>query len=226
MLGTTAVIGLGQFGTRLATALVERRMPVLAIDHIMERVERVAPLVERALCVDATDEEALLETGIEKASVAVCALGEDAAQASVMVTALLSQFGVPRIIARAISDLQARILLRVGAHEVINPEREMGERLALRLASPGLLEQIPLAKSISIGEVRAPDHFAGKTLVELEVRKRYGVNVVAIRRMRDSLTRVIPNPGAHERIEPGDLLFVLGNEDQIRAIAADARVIR
>ncbi len=226
MIGTTVVVGLGQFGMRLATALASRRVPVLAIDDRMERVERITPLVDRAVCMDATDEAALLEAGADQASVAVCALGEDAIQASIMVTALLSQFGVPRIIARALTEMQGRILLRVGAHEILNPEWEMGERLALRLSKPGLIEQIPLAENVSIGEVRAPEGFVGRTLVEVDVRKRYGVNVVAIRRTKDGVQRVMPNPGAQERIQDGDVLFVIGNEEQIARIAEGARVVR
>lgn len=226
MIGTAVVIGLGQFGMRLATALAGRRLSVLAIDHRMDRIERIAPLVDRAVCVDAADEESLLEAGADQASVAVCALGEDAIQASIMVTAILSQFGVPKIIARAITEMQGRILLRVGAHEIINPEWEMGERLALRLSNPGLIEQIPLAEDVSIGEVRAPEGFVGRTLVEVDVRKRYGVNVVAIRRSVDGVQRVMPNPGAQERIQHGDILFVIGNEEQIAKIAEGARVVR
>jgi trk system potassium uptake protein TrkA len=226
MLGTTVIIGLGQFGSRLATSLVSRNVPVLAIDRRAERVARVAPLIDRAVCLDATDEGALIESGASRAAVAVCALGEDAIQASIMVTALLSQMGVPRIVARSITELQARILLRVGAHEVINPEHDMGERLAQRLASPGLIDQIPLAENVSIGEVRAPESFVGRSLIELQVRKNFGLNVVAIRREHQGGTQVLPNPQANERIERQDVLFVIGSEPDIRRLADSAKVLR
>lgn len=226
MLGTTLIIGLGQFGSRLATSLVSRKLPVMAIDRRADRVARVSQLIDRALCLDATDEAALIEAGADRVLVAVCALGEDAIQASIMVTALLSQMGVPRIIARSITELQSRILLRVGAHEVINPEHDMGERLAQRIASPGLLDQIPLAENVSIGEVRAPESFVGRTLIELQVRKHFGLNVVAIRREKDGSSHVHPNPQANERIERNDVLFVIGAEPDIRKLAEGAKVLR
>lgn len=226
MLGTTVVIGLGQFGSRLATALVARKVQVLAIDRRADRVAKLAQIVDRTLCLDATDEAALIESGVDRALVAVCALGEDAIQASIMVTALLSQIGVPRIIARSITDLQSRILLRVGAHEVLNPEQDMGDRLAQRLASPGLIDQIPLAENVSIGEVRAPETFVGRTLIDLQVRKNFGLNVVAIRRERQGASQVQPNPQATERIERGDVLFVIGSEADIRRLADGAKVLR
>ncbi|MCU0692248.1 MAG: TrkA family potassium uptake protein [Polyangiaceae bacterium] len=223
---TTAVIGLGQFGSRLVRSLVQRRVAVIAIDSRMDRVEKLSDVVERALCVDATDEQALVEAGVEQANVAVCALGEDAIQASIMVTALLAQLGVPRIIARGITELQSRILLRVGAHEVINPEWEMGERLAIRLANPNLLEEIPLAENISIAEVAAPITFVGKTLVELQVRKRFGVTVVAVRHPEGVQPRMAANPAPDLRVQSGDVLFVLGDHSQIQKVAEDATVLR
>jgi len=226
MLATTVVIGLGQFGSRLATALVSRKVQVMAIDRRADRVSKVAQVVDRAICFDATDEAAMLEAAVDRTGVAVCALGEDAIQASIMVTALLSQMGVPRIIARSITELQSRILLRVGAHEVINPEQDMGERLAQRLASPGLIDEIPLADNVSIAEVKAPESFVGRTLMDLHVRKNFGLNVVAIRREREGASYVQSNPQANDRIERGDLLFVMGNESDIRRLTDSAKVLR
>lgn len=131
-----------------------------------------------------------------------------------MTTALLRQIGVPRIIARAVSILHARVLLSVGAHEVINPEQEMGNRLAVRLVQPTIKDQLEMGSS-NLAEIVLPERFVGQNLRELDMRNRYELSVMAIRRG----DQVLANPGASETLKAGDVLVVIGTPDAIRRIA-------
>ena len=214
------VIGLGQFGKKVARTLAWRGFSVLAIDQDMKAVEEIAPDVDRALALNSVDENALVDLKLEEIECAVCALGSDSLEASILTTALLRQFGVRRIISRSMSALHARILLQVGAHETVNPEEEMGERLAFRLSFPGLLEQIPLAGEVSLIEIPCPPSFQGHTLKELDVRKRYGLTVVAIRRVgRKQQPRLIANPRADEALLSDDVLVVIGSPEAAQLAA-------
>ncbi len=216
------VIGLGQFGKKVARALARRGFSVLAIDQDMKAVEEIAPDVDRALALDSVDENALVDLKLEELECAVCALGSDSLEASILTTALLRQFGVRRIVSRSMSALHARILLKVGAHETVNPEEEMGERLAFRLSFPGLLEQIPLADDVSLIEIPCPETFHGRTLRELGVRQRYGLTVVAIRRVgKDRRPRLLANPRPGAPLQSGDVLVVIGSPESAQLVAQD-----
>ncbi len=222
MLYKVAVIGLGRFGMQVATSLARRRFSVLAIDRSAAAVQRVADSVDRALALDATDEQALSEVGLEEVSAAVCAVGDQYLEASILVTAVLAQLGVPRIIARHVSPLHRRILLRVGAHETINPAEDMGERLALRLARPGLVDVLPLSEGVSLAEVVCPQRFAGHTIRELDIRNRYGLSVVALRR-RDregAGATVRANPRPDEKLHVEDELIVIGADADVDRLIA------
>jgi trk system potassium uptake protein TrkA len=140
--GELVIIGLGRFGRSVATNLARRGQSVLAVDRDPKRVELIAEEVDSVAIADATDEAALDELPLERISCAVVTMGSRATEASILTTALLRQLGVPRIVVRSFNDLHARVLLAVGASEVINPEDEMGHRLALHLANPSLGSQI------------------------------------------------------------------------------------
>jgi trk system potassium uptake protein TrkA len=215
MPGEFAVIGLGQFGRAVARCLAREGQSVLAVDLDPERIERVADDVDAAVALDATDEEALAGLELERLSCVVVTLGQRAREASILTTALLRQHGVPRIVARAHSYLHARVLRAVGAHEVVDPENEMGERLALHLAYPGIEELVQLGDA-SIAEVDAPESLVGKSLAELELRGRHGVSVLAFRRG----DKVKANPRPDDRVESGDELVLLGRLDAIRRLGA------
>lgn len=214
MSGEYAVIGLGQFGRAVATALAREGQPVLAIDRDRQVIEDIAGEVDAAVGLDATDEEALADLRLERMACVVVAIGSDAKEASILTTAQLRQLGVPRIVARASDELHARVLRAVGAHEVIDPETEMGHRLALRLANPGIAELIEFGNA-AIAEVEAPESLAGHSLAELELRKRYQLSVLAIRRAGE----VNANPGAEDRLESGDVLVLLGEPGLIKRLA-------
>ena len=216
MVGQFVVIGLGIFGRTVAVNLARSGHSVLAVDLDQREVDRVAPELDSVVRADATDEQALRELRLERMSCAVVAIGAQSMEASILTTALLRQMGVPRIVARSLSELHARVLRAVGAHEVVSPEEEMGHRLARRLAEPNVLERLELGEDAELIELGVPESFIGKTLVDLNVRQQFNVTVVAVRRagsVRASL-------GAGDRLEPGDVLVVIGDPEGASRLAA------
>lgn len=213
--GIIAVIGLGRFGRAVVTSLAHLEQNVLAIDRDPERVEMIADAVTASLVLDATDENAIAESGLERVTCVVVAMGGRATEASILTTALMRQIGVPRIIARSFTELHARVLVSVGAHEVINPEEAMGKRLAEQLANPSVIEQLDLGDA-ELAEIELAEAFVGKSLAELDFRQRRQVSVLALRRGRT----VTPNPDADEALRSGDILIVLGTPDNISRLAA------
>jgi trk system potassium uptake protein TrkA len=149
-------------------------------------------------------------------SCAVVAIGAESMEASILATALLRQMGVPRIIARSLSELHARVLRAVGAHEVVSPEEEMGQRLARRLAEPAVLERIEIGAGVDLAEVEIPAGWIGKSPVDLDVRRKYGVTLVAVRRGQEVHASVDPS----ERLEENDILFVIGRAENIARVAS------
>lgn len=209
-----AVIGLGRFGSSVAKTLTYNGYPVLAIDSKKELVEEISGNVDGAVCIDSTDKDALLELDIGKFSCVVVGIGSSSLEASILTTALLSQIGCPRIISRAIHGLHERVLKSVGATEIVNPEAEIGKRLAERLAQPYLIEQFNLGSVLRLAEVVTPQRFVGKALVDLKLRNKYDISVVAIYRGET----VIANPHANEVILESDKIVIIGNSESIHRI--------
>ena len=160
------VIGLGQFGLALARSLSASGVEVLAVDVLPERVQVAADAVSQAICCDAMDEEALARTAPASRDICVCAIGDEGREAAIIVTTLLRQLGAERVIARAGDELLERILRLVGAHEVVNPDKAFGERLARRLLYQGILEEVPLGEDLVMSEVRVPPALVGHRLAE------------------------------------------------------------
>lgn len=210
------VIGLGIFGRNVAQHVARAGHAVLAVDADQSAVDRMATDLSSVARADATDEEALRDLGVERMSCAVVALGADSMEASILTTALLRQMGVPRIVARSLSELHARILRAVGAHEVVNPEEEMGERLARRLTEPSVLERLNLGGDAEFAEMEMPAAFVGKTPVELDIRRAYGLTVVAIRRAG----RIHASLRESDRFREGDVMLVIGAAGDIQRVAA------
>ncbi len=222
MLGKVAIIGLGRFGRALAFSLATDKWPVLAIDNNMEHVEQVSSFVDRTVCMDSTDEAALANVGIPEMSTVVVAMGTHSVESSILTTALLKQLGVPRIIARSTTPLHGRILRIIGAHEVINPEQEAADRLAGRIVRPGILDLQSLSDDVVIGEVSIPASFVGKTILELDIRRRYGVLILAIRRQPSSGSRhktkrqlELTIPRLNDQFTSDDILLLLGSPDDV-----------
>ena len=210
-----AVVGLGRFGIRLARHLADAGAEVIAVDQDAGLVEEIRDHVTLAVVLDATDEAALVAQGLDKVDAAIVGIGANF-EAACLATSILKRLGVPRVISRATNRARGEILSRIGADEVINPEAEAAERWAERLAMPHIIEKIDLGQSHSLVQIRSPDSWAGRTLEQLNVRKKHKVNVVAIRRLLIDRAGmyIIDMPMPDSRIEMGDLLFVVGaNED-------------
>ena len=206
------VIGLGQFGLSVARALAGRGVEVFAIDSDEARVRAAATFATEAACVDATDEAALQRTSPARRNVCICAIGDEAKEASIICTALLKQMGARRLIARANDDLHARILTLVGADQVVNPEREFGQRFASQILYKGIQGEMTLGEGFLISEVQVPRSFIGKALETLHLPARFHVTVVAIRK-GDTGTIVTPSHDA--TLSQGDVLVMVAREGAV-----------
>lgn len=219
------VIGLGRFGSSVARTLVERGHEVLAIDSEEEKVAAIADHVTHAVQLDASDEKALRSVGVADMDVAVVSVGD--ISASILITLLLKELGVGLVASKALDPLHAKVLRRVGADKVIFPERDMGVRVADSLSTPAIFDYIEVSPTHSIVELVAPGSFQGKTMRELDLRARYGVNVIAIKRKKPKISKegvseieeeFILGPTADEEIVHGDLLVLLGRDEDIEKL--------
>ena len=216
-----AVIGLGRFGSALATTLAELGHEVLGIDANEEHVARLSDIVSHAVQLDATDERALRAAGIQDVDVAVISIGERI-DSSLLVVMLVKELGIPTLIAKATTPLHGRILEKLGVSRVIFPERDMAVRVAHSLVVPNALDYIELSRDFSIVEVPAPKEFVGKTLRELALRSQFGLTLIALKRVgrpgQGQVTLVAPP--ADEPIQPGDVLSLLGSNDRLAQLDA------
>lgn len=210
-----AVIGLGVFGRTVALHLTSLGHEVLGIDSDEEAIAACADELAMAVCADATDEAALRELHVQRMSCAVVAIGAESIEASILATTLLRQIGVPEIVARSLGSLHGRVLRAVGASRVVRPEEEMGERVARQLSEPNVLERLELGEDAEVAEVEVPAELVGKSPVELNLRKRAGVSVVAFRRGR----RVVATLDGSEVFQAGDVVLVIGRSDDVAAFA-------
>ena len=214
MASTFLVIGLGRFGNNLALHLMESGSEVMVIDTDEEAVNRIAPHVTQAKIGDCMDEEVL--RSLDPASFDFCfvCISENF-QSSLEITSLLKELGAPMVIAKADRALHARLLLKIGADEVVFPERDMATRTAMRYSVNGALEYIELAPGYAIFELDVPDDWAGKTLLELDIRKRWNVNVIG--RKEDGAILPIDASGFHFLADTH--ILVAGRPDDISKMA-------
>ncbi len=213
-----AVIGLGRFGGRVAAGLYQYGAEVVAIDTDPAKVEDIKGSVSTAICMDAADEQELTQLNVPEFDAIVVAIGRDI-EASILITALLRQLGARVVIARASTNLQARILDLVGATGVIYPEEDIAARLVRSIISPHVVDHIELEGDIDFALVKAPRSFVGKSLLELEIRQRHGVTVVAVRRMGAAKDEPAQVPSADYVVRDGDLLYVVGSDEDIQVLA-------
>jgi len=218
-----AVIGLGAFGRKIAVTLAEKGADVIAIDKNRDSVESIKEEVSAAIVLDSTDEEAMRAADIQDVDAAVVALGDNQEEA-ILITAILKKMGVSKIVARAINQLYAHVLKSVGADTVIVIEERMGEDLAKRLLSPEIYQHVVLTTGHSLVEIEARPEFVGKSLRQLDLRKAYGVNIIAIQKKIPQVNdegkithRIEVNdiPGPDDKIEKGDILVVVGADESI-----------
>ncbi len=177
MAATFLVIGLGRFGSNLALRLMDSGNDVRVLDNDEHTVNHIAPHVTQAKIGDCMDEEVL--RSLDPASFDFCFVCiSDNFQSSLETTSLLKELGAPMVVAKADRDLHARLLLKIGADEVVFPERDMAQRVAMRFSVNGAMEYVELAPGYAIIELDVPDHWAGQTIIDLDIRKRWNVNVI------------------------------------------------
>ncbi|ACA56136.1 potassium channel family protein [Clostridium botulinum] len=207
------VIGLGRFGTSVAKTLYTLGNDVLAIDSSDDIVQSISDSVTHSVQMNATDENSLRALGIRNFDVAVITIGSDI-QASTMATLLVKEMGVKYIIAKANTEIHAKVLYKIGADRVVFPERDMGVRVAHNLVSTNILDYIELSPNYSIAEIVTPKIWHGKTLNELNIRANYGINVVALKRGEE----INVSPVAEDTIEPGDIIVAIGSEEDLTKV--------
>ncbi|MDI3540472.1 Ktr system potassium uptake protein A [Koleobacter methoxysyntrophicus] len=208
-----AVIGLGRFGSSVARTLYNLGYDVLGIDSSEEKTQAMVDSVTHAVTADGTDEHTLKALGIRNFDVVIVSIGQDI-QASILVTLILKELGVKHVVAKAQNDLHGKVLYKIGADRVVFPERDMGMRVAHNLVSSNILDYIELAPDFSIVEVAAVPEWYNKTLRELNMRTKYGLNVMAIKNNGN----INISPKADDVVGEGDILIVIGSNDDIKKI--------
>lgn len=209
------VIGLGIFGFQLARQLYESGLEVVAIDKNRDVVQRIKDHSTKAVLADATDKEVLESIGIDAKDTVVISFGEDLS-ASTLLTLYLKEMKVKEIIVKVPNEDYKRILLKVGASEAIIPEREMANKVARSIISPNVLEYLPISEDYTIVELAPPTDFIGKSLADLDLRKKYALQVIAIRDVLTNKMQLVPRASAI--IKDSDVLVIIGREDDIRKI--------
>lgn len=205
-----AVIGLGRFGGSICRELSMEGMDVLAIDVDEDKVNEFKNFASYAVIADSTDEAALKELGIKNIDHVIVAIGDNI-QASILTTVILTDLGIKKITVKAQNDYHEKILKKIGADQVVHPERDMGKRIAHNIISSNILDYLELSDEHSIVEVKASERMLGKTLVDLDIRANYGCNVVAIKRGKE----INVSPSADDALKEHDILIVIGADKDI-----------
>ena len=208
-----AVIGCGRFGSSVARTLYSLGYDVLAIDRNEDVIQAIADSVTHAVQADATDEASIKSLGIRNFDVAVVTIGSDI-QSSILITLIVKELGVKYVIAKAQNELHGKVLYKSGADRVVFPERDMGVRVAHNLVSSNILDYIELAPDYSIMEIAALSEWEGKSLAEINMRGKYGINVMAIKHGAE----INISPAASDRIHREDILVVVGNNDDLQKL--------
>ncbi|APT47479.1 TrkA family potassium uptake protein [Bacillus safensis] len=200
-----AVIGLGRFGGSICKALSEEGLEVLAMDLNEDRVNQYAQIASHAVIGDSTDEAVLKNLGMRNFDHVIVAIGENI-QASILTTIILKELGVKLVTAKAQNDYHEKLLNKIGADRVVHPERDMGKRIAHKIITNNVIEYLELSDEYGLIEVEANGHLENQSLLDLNIRARYQINIVAIKRGKE----VIISPLAHEQIQKNDILIVIG----------------
>ena len=207
---TYAVFGLGRYGTAVATELVKNGAEVLAVDRSEKLVAAAAPFVPVCKCADITDPDVIKQLGIANIDVVIIAMASSL-EATVMAIMLCKEAGVPEVIVKCGDEMHRKIFFRVGADQVVFPENESGIRLAKNLLSSGFIDMISLSKDVSMVEIDVKDEWCGKNLIELNLRKKYGFNIVAIK--KGEKVNVTINP--EQVLDSKTTLIVIANTSKL-----------
>ncbi|MBU5451227.1 TrkA family potassium uptake protein [Acetivibrio sp. MSJd-27] len=210
------VLGLGRFGTNVATSLFDLGYEVLAVDNKPQIIQEIVSNVTHAVVADATDEAALRSLGVRNFDMAIVAIGDDI-EASILTTVILKDLGVQKVLVKANNDLHAKILKKIGADEIVFPEKEMGERIAHNITQSNILDYINLSPEYSIIETTVPKKWNEKTLKEINVRAKYGINIMAVK--HGALINIAPN--AEDKLYSGDVLVVIGSNLDLDVFKSD-----
>lgn len=205
-----AVIGLGRFGGSVCRELSMEGMDVLAIDIDEDKVNEFKNIASHAVIVDSTDEISLKELGIKNIDHVIVSIGDNI-QASILTTVILTDLEIKKITVKAQSDYHEKILNKIGADQVVHPERDMGKRIAHSIISNNILDYLELSDEYSIVEVKAGRKMLGKTVVELDIRANYGCNVVAIKQEKE----INVSPSEEDVLQEDDILIVIGADKDI-----------
>lgn len=209
-----AVLGLGRFGSSVALHLSQLGHEVLAVDSDEALVSAIAPHVTQAVQTDATNETSFRALEISSFDAVVVAMGTNSRD-SILITVLCKEAGVPQVIAKAVDDLHAKVLRKVGADRVVFTERDMGKRIARSLDAPNMIDLIDLSGEYRIAELRTPAQWRGRSLQDVNVRRKHGLSVIGVRRGEAFIT----SPGAETVLQQDDVLLVIGTVGDIAALA-------
>lgn len=209
------VIGAGRFGTSVATALYELGHHVMVVDEDESIIQQISSQVTDAVTADITSEASLKAIGVRDFDAVVLAIGANT-QSSIMAAILLTEMEARYIIAKADSELHGKVLQKIGVNQVVYPERDTGHKLAHSLIAPTFIDMIELSDEYSVVEVKAPEDMVGKTLLDVDLRARFGINVIALRRNHGQKTVI--SPTAEDTIEAEDIIVAIGKNKSLQKI--------
>lgn len=212
-----AVIGCGRFGTAVAKTLYELGNEILVIDRDIDVVDNIAEHVTHAIQAEVMDEGVLKELGLSSFDVVIVSIASDL-QASIMITLIVKELGVEKIVAKAQSELHGKVLKKIGADKIVYPERDSGIRVAHNLTSNSIVDYIELSPDYSILEIEARSKWYDKTLETLKLRNKYHITVIAVKKGEE----VNVSPGPNYQIKKGDIIVALGSTESINNIAEEA----
>jgi len=209
------VIGLGRFGVSVAGTLTEAGHSVVGIDQSEDRIQRVSEEITDVIKCDATDADILESIGISDYEAVIVCIGEKYIQNSILVTLLLKEKGAKKIIAKAGTKTQGRVLSKVGADIIVYPEKDMGERVARNLVSSHIIDFLRVSPDVSIIEIPVPETMVGKNLIELNLRHRYGVTIISI---KNSKNKIMSPPDINYKFQKDDVLTLIGENKLLRKL--------
>ncbi len=207
------ILGAGRFGSSVALKLMELGQEVMVVDSKEESIQNIADKVTHAVQADVSDENALQALGIRNFDTAVVSIGENI-QASILATLIVKELGINKIVAKAQNEMHAKVLYKIGADRVVFPEREMGIRVAKNLISSNVMDFIELAPDYSIVEIPPVAEWIGQSIVDINIRGKYGLNIMAIKKGTNINISVMPS----DVIEFGDILVVVGHNDNLKKV--------
>ena len=210
-----AVIGLGSFGSNLVKTLAKKNVEIIAIDIDETKVNEIKDVATQPVAMDATNKENLTSIGITDVDCVVVSTGPSL-EPSIMIVYILKELGVKKIIAKALSEEHEKILLLVGANEVYYPERDIAKKIGTQLSFNNLLDYLPIESGFIIQEIAPPDSFIGKSLGEINLRKKYNITVIAIKSIIPESSTM--NPGADFLIKESDIMIVFGSDVDIEKL--------